>query len=529
MSKPRNSEYNFPLDVPFMIRLLNEATGTNLRVSRQETFRSVMTIYHGFDRTTEEAANYLVKHLRENEAEFFDEITWKSILALLQTKHEFRIKSIAVNFAVGWLIENFEDSTILNTILMSISLPSLNWNRVVTVRVGIHIYLTRSELRDFFIIRLSSNGYIYMKNRPEVLWKDLPYTVCDICRGINAITDNYCNPTWPKRLERNDPEASRWKKGKFVQPSPVKSHTELKNPYYKWNFDPNDFPSESPKPIEAGTPQIFGAFSQQNSMIVRSENIKKNVAVARWLEDSPSPPVSPNIKPEPLPQPAQKMLVKPAGYQEQKEQRKTSVVTSSVSSGYQSIESSEEATKRVHEKNSRKTPVTNKTNKTNASKLVDKKQGEKQLEGKQLKDERLHQEKANREQTNRNEKDRQTTCNNNNHRRIPVNHRRLPASVPRAQETMKKEQQMNYGSPHIKSKSQLSNLIRKPFFEEEPVERKRGSMEYAEYVQMLKDNQKVYPQPPRRDHGTSKETTPEKLEPKFYFDIKTNILEMNLK
>ncbi|CAL2029771.1 unnamed protein product [Caenorhabditis brenneri] len=529
MSKPDNSEYNFPLDVPFMIRLLNEATGTNLRVSRQETFRSVMTIYHGFDRTTEEAANYLVKQIRENEIEFFNEITWKSILALLQTKHEFRIKSVAVNFAIGWLIENSEDSTILNTILMSISLPSLSWNRVVAVRVGIHIYLTRPELRNFFIIRLSTNGYIYMKNRIEIPWKDLPYTVCDICRGINAITDDYCNPTFPKLVQRYDPEASRWKKGKLVQPSPVKSHTELKNPYYKWNFDPNDFPSETPKPIEPRTPQIFGAFSQQNSIIVKSEEFKKSVAVARWLEDSPSPPDTPNNEPGSIPQPVQKMLVKPAGYQKQKGRRDTSVVTGSVSSGYQSLKSSEKATIRLHAKNSQKTPVVINTNKTNALKLVDKEQGERQLEGKQQKNERMHENKAERAHKNQNENDLQSTSNNNNHhRRIPVNHRRL--SIPRAQETTKKEQETNHQTPQIKPKPKLLDLIPKLYIFEEPVTRKRGSMEYAEYVQMWKDNTKVYPQPPKRDHGTSKETTPEKPEKpeqKFYFDKTTNILEMN--
>lgn len=563
MSKPETSDCQFPPDVPFMIRLLNEATGTNLRVNRHKVFRPVYTVYHDFDRTTEDAANFLVTKIRHNESVFFNEITWKSILALLQTKQEFRMKYSAVNIAIGWLIENPDDSGILNTMLMSICLP-LTPTKLVEIRLGIHIYLT-TELRDFFIIRLSSNGYIYITNKTDIAWKDLPYTVIDVCRNINTITDKYQNATWPRGLDRYDPELPRWKKGKYHQPPPVKSYKELKNPVYKWNFDPNDFRPESPKPTDTSTsePHIFRAFSQTTTVVTKIEKVRKDVAVAKWLEATPSSS-SPDTAPGSPPQPEQITLVKSSGDPKEEKKKKFAVTNSIVSSGYQSLESSKTATKTSHDKNSdsQKTSVTKNasgrnTNRVDGGKSGNREQSVMQLEAKQQENERLHKDKVRKGRKKRNEID--------HNRRIPVNHRRLHVSVPRQQETSKKEnnkidqnhsqikpksntidsekKNQSYSqnkpqypvkdfakndrrSSHNNQKYPQVNLVRKTLSiieDEEPVKQQQGTMEVAEYLEMLKLSRK----PPQPSGKNNPSKAPQKPKPKFYFDTKSNVLEMN--
>lgn len=510
MRRPRHVDVKppTPLDVPFMIRLLNEATGTNLRVREYKGFRPVLTICHGFDETTVNAANFLVEKIHEYEERFLEEITWKSLLALVSTKHVYRIKADAVNFAIKWLIAHRLEPSEFNAVLMSIHLPFLSMCRIAEVRLGIYLYLTTPELLDFFIIGFGANGYIYMKNRQ---WNDNSKSLMEVVRMINKITDSHQNDTWPKTTKRYDPEAPRWKKGKIIHPDPVKSWTELKNPLYRWNFNPYDFPfqsSESVEPIKANNrpPPITPAYPPQVSNMVRptKEKTQNKVDVAKWVNQIHAPE-SIYVT---TPQPAQRMLMKPPGYQSYVESIKSSTIPKSTSSGYQSmISSRKSAIAKAYENPPKVANAPHGKTVYEAVKTVDGKQD--------FKSSHVQNQRSKHHNDGNNNKGHQShqppKNQNQNHRRIPVHHRRItgPPSENHCQNQNQSKKENSY-----------RNI---PTTEDFYQNRLKSHPHYQPNLEKIHEKTAPAAAPYKnRDHMKPPETP--KATPKFFFDPERNCI-----
>ncbi|UMM11595.1 hypothetical protein L5515_000801 [Caenorhabditis briggsae] len=252
----RNQDANDPTyNRSFYIRHLNDATDANLEISHQSSFRPNFTVFPLLDETTKNAASVLVKLIRGNEKEFLDHITAPSLVALVSVNTDIVRKIAVVNLAIKWLLCHEIDTSTLHYLLQSITFSSFPFRKVERIRLAIYIYMTSTELINNYDIHLERYCNIYIRRKSGVPGDPTIFDEIDqlrFCQSVNQITDNYYNPSCPKRW---DIECPKLQKALSCSLSRLINQHDLKNPFYSWGFKTKGSSFEPREPLKH-IPQI---------------------------------------------------------------------------------------------------------------------------------------------------------------------------------------------------------------------------------------------------------------------------------
>lgn len=223
------------------LRSLNESAACLPR-TKQNCFRPTHTIWPYFDKTTKNNAFFVANYVLEHQQELVETINAGCLVALVSANVPSFRKTHILNLTIKWLLQNPVEAHTLHHILQSIHAPHLTLRRLGRVRLGIYIYLTTSELINYYDIFYEHCGSVCIRRKSHVPEDPAVLDDSDLlkfCKRINWITDNYYNPCWPEGTYRKDPNAPIFRKGKVHIPIVpiVTKPCNLLNPCFKWDFN----------------------------------------------------------------------------------------------------------------------------------------------------------------------------------------------------------------------------------------------------------------------------------------------------
>ncbi|EFP02668.1 hypothetical protein CRE_06183 [Caenorhabditis remanei] len=225
----------------FLIRHLNDATKSCLKLSYQSSFRPTYTIFPYLDETSQNAADKLAEDVYRNKKDFLDNITVLGLVALVSTNSDLYFKVPVVNLAIKWLLLNPLPDETLHSVLSSINIHCIPFPKLARVRIAIYLYLKTPELYTYFDINFAAPGVVFIRRKSGIPNDSEEYNDQEkmwIYKAINSITDGYVNPSYPQGTRRNDPDGVKPKSGKLKYTEQFADVAkELENPIFKWDFE----------------------------------------------------------------------------------------------------------------------------------------------------------------------------------------------------------------------------------------------------------------------------------------------------